>query len=93
MLPGDSEKFNVKNVTIQEIYDELPKAEFTLTEWSNWVETHPEYLTINEPQTSAVTLSLTRGIDNITEQVTPLTILQGKTKPFTVCCQSEKELP
>lgn len=74
MLPGDSEKFQLKDIVIKDFYHELPKYDFTLKEWSNFVEAHPEYLMINNVK--AVVLSLTRGISNLKESITPLQILQ-----------------
>jgi hypothetical protein len=33
LLPGDFEKFNLKDLTIDDFYDQLPKTNFTLMEW------------------------------------------------------------
>ncbi len=35
LLPGDFEKFNLKDLTIDDIYDQLPKTTFSLMEWIN----------------------------------------------------------
>jgi hypothetical protein len=76
MLPGDADRFQLKDVEIKYIYDHLPKHTFTLKEWSEWVEAHSEFLEIKN--TKAVCLSLTRGIDNLKEYMSPLSILQKR---------------
>ena len=43
---GDLPKFNIKNVQVVDFFDELPKPNFTLAEWVNFVNTHPHYLTV-----------------------------------------------
>jgi len=79
--PGDLERFNLKNIEISDFYDKLPKVEFTLTEWINFVEDHPEYLTINTPDSQSlknVALAINKGLDNVKNVVTPLQILKNK---------------
>ena len=77
--PGDLQKFNIKNVQISNFAAELPKEEFTFLEWINFVEEHPEYLTINDPhETKVITLSISNGLNNITEAVQPIEILKEK---------------
>ena len=79
--PGDYPRFNLKDVEIKDFYSELPKTTFTLPEWINFVEDHPEYLTINTPDhvtPKAITLAINRGIDNVKETVTPIDILKEK---------------
>ena len=81
LLPGDYPRFNLNDVKIQDFYHQLPKTTFTLPEWINFVEDHPEYLTINTPDhvtPKAITLAINRGIENVKETVTPIEILQEK---------------
>ena len=59
----------------------LPQETFTLTEWIQFVDEHPEYLTVNTPDhltPQAIVMALERSIDNVTEYVTPLMILKEK---------------
>ena len=42
LLPGDCSRFNLNDVKIKDFYSELPKTTFTLPEWINFVEDHPE---------------------------------------------------
>jgi len=77
--PGDLERFNLKDVKIRDFYSELPKVTFTLPEWINFVENHPEYLTINNSETpQTLALSITRGLDNVKDMVSQLDILKEK---------------
>ena len=83
--PGDLDKFNIKNVQIQDFYKDLPKTEFSLIEWINFVENHPEYLTINSNKSTdskselkAITLSISKGLENVKEVITPIEILKEK---------------
>ena len=83
--PGDLDKFNIKNVEIQDFYKDLPKTEFSLIEWINFVENHPEYLTINSNKSTdskselkAITLSISKGLENVKEVTTPIEILKEK---------------
>jgi len=43
MPAGDIEKFNLKDIEIKDFYDELPKHDFTVSEWINFVE-HNQHL-------------------------------------------------
>lgn len=72
---------------IQDFYKDLPQETFTLAEWINFVELHPEYLTINsqvgqngtsQKELSAITLSLTRGLVNVKDTLSPIEILKEK---------------
>ncbi len=59
----------------------LPKEIFTLTEWVDFVDAHPEYLTINTPKhltPKAVIMAFEKGLDNLIEFTTPLVILREK---------------
>jgi hypothetical protein len=89
MAPGDSEKFNLKDIHIKDFYSELPKPEFTLQEWSNFVEKHPEYLSIVTPK--AVTLALNRGIENLKAMITPFRILQDKISREAIVKEQKKQ--
>jgi len=83
--PGDCEKLNLKNVQISDFYDKLPKTDFTLIEWINFVEQNPHYLTINEEKPhktkeklKAVTFAISQGIENVKNELKPINILQEK---------------
>ena len=92
--PGDCEKFNLKNVTIANFHQDLPKLEFTLPEWIDYVDSHPEYLMINAPSPQAVktiALQITAGLDNIKAVVTPLEILRERLSRANIIMQQKKE--
>ena len=77
--PGDLEKFNIKNVTIQDFSAKLPKSEFTFLEWINFVEKHPEYLTINSAkEAKTIALAISNGLSNVKETLQPIHILQER---------------
>jgi hypothetical protein len=81
MPAGDLGRVNIKEITVRDLGMKLPKETFTLTEWVDFVDAHPEYLTINTPKhltPKAVIMALERGIDNLTEFTTPLMILRDK---------------
>jgi hypothetical protein len=61
--PGDLEKLNLKNVHIKDFYDKLPKPEFTLQEWATYCAKHPEYLTVNVPNTPALTSTIEKVVN------------------------------
>jgi hypothetical protein len=42
LLPG------LQQVDVKDFYDELPKKDFTLTEWIKFCADHPEYLIVNK---------------------------------------------
>ena len=78
-------KFNLKDVKIEDFYDKLPKTQFSLLEWIQFVDAHPEYLTINSANNvenkrsiNSIAMSISRGLENIKDTVTPLEILQEK---------------
>jgi len=78
---GDLERFNLKEIQISNFYDKLPKTEFTLAEWINYVEDHPEYLTINmqdTPPLKNIALAINKGLENVQSVMTPLEILKSK---------------
>jgi hypothetical protein len=73
LLPGDCEKFNLKDITIANFHHDLPKLEFTLSECLYYVDSHPEYLLVNAPNPQAVktlALQITAGLDNVKAVVT-----------------------
>ncbi len=70
---------------------DLAKHTFTLKEWSEWVEAHPEFLEIKS--TKAVCMSLTRGIDNLKEYMSPLTILQKRLDRENIVKNQKKQFP
>jgi len=78
-LPGDLDRFNIKDVKVTDFYAELPKCEFTLPEWIRFVEDHPEYLTINNSNSpKKLALSIEKGISNVTDIITQTDILKQK---------------
>jgi hypothetical protein len=77
--PGDLERFNLKDLSIKDFYDELPKHDFTLPEWIDFVDHNQHYLTINNKdhlEPTSVTLSISKGIENISSIIRPLDILR-----------------
>ena len=91
---GDLDKFNIKDVSIRDFHAELPKETFTLQEWIAFVEANPQYLTINNPEklpNKAIVLSLSKGLDNVKDIVTPLEILQGKLSRAEIIKNQKKE--
>ena len=96
--PGDVEKFNLKSIETSDIYENLPKTTFTLAEWINFVEENPHYLTINETKSDksktkikAITLAITKGLENIKETIKPLEILQQKLERSNIVEQQKKD--
>ena len=47
---GDLEKYDLKSAHVLDFFDELPKEEFTLSEWAQYCQDHPEFLTINRKE-------------------------------------------
>jgi hypothetical protein len=92
--PGDCEKFNLKNISIANFHHELPKLEFTLPEWIDFVDSHPEYLMINAPNPQKVktlALQITAGLDNVKAVVTPLEILRERLSRANIIIRQKKE--
>ncbi len=80
-MPGDFEKFNLKDLAIDDFYDQLPKTTFSLMEWINFVEENPQYLKVNYPsksETPAIILSISKGLTNVKETLAPIDILPDK---------------
>jgi hypothetical protein len=78
---GDLPKFNIKNIEIKDFHAELPKHDFTLLEWINFVQQSPQYLTVNNPEKlpfKTLAMSIAHGLDNIKDVLTPLEILKEK---------------
>ena len=93
--PGDCEKFNLKDISIANFHHELPKLEFTLSEWIDYVDSHPEYLMINAPNPQKVktmALQITAGLDNVKSVVTPLEILRERLSRANIIVSQKKEL-
>ena len=93
---GDLEKFNLKDVSISDFYDDLPKCEFTLAEWITFVEEHPEYLTINRadtPSEQSAIMAITTGLNNIKDIVAPLDILKERLQRSEIVQGQKKEFP
>jgi hypothetical protein len=86
LLEGDLHKFNVKDIRITDFCNNLPKENFTLEEWVEFVENNPHYLTINSPPEAIndddslknVCLSVFSAFENIESYTTPLQILQQR---------------
>jgi len=92
--PGDCEKFNLKDITIANFHHDLPKLESTLSEWIDYVDSHPEYLMVNAPNPQAVktlALQITAGLDNVKAVVTPLEILRERLSRSNIIIQQKKE--
>jgi hypothetical protein len=92
--PGDLQKFNLQDVVIRDFYDELPKVEFSLIEWVNFVEDHPEYLTVNTPtpdKLKAIALSINKGLENVQSVLTPLEILKNKFSRAAIISAQKQE--
>ncbi len=73
MLPGDMDRMNLKNVEIKDFYKELPKHEYTLMEWIEFVERNPQYVqAIREDvqQIPKTVMAITSGLDNVQEVIT-----------------------
>jgi hypothetical protein len=47
---GDLEKYDLKSAQVLDFFDELPKEEFTLSEWAQYCQDHPEFMTINRKE-------------------------------------------
>jgi len=78
---GDLCKFSLKNIQIADIFPLLPQVDFTLLEWAQFVEEHPEYLTINDQPPSVTkshVLAINAGLANVQAIRTPLEILRAK---------------
>ena len=78
--PGDLERFNLRDINIRDFYSELPKHDFSLPEWIQYVDNHPEYLTINQYDhlSKPTVLAINRGIENLTSLSEPLNILKER---------------
>jgi hypothetical protein len=63
---GDLEKLNLKHVDVKDFYDELPKKDFTLTEWIKFCADHPEYFIVNTPSVNLITQGIEYTIDYVT---------------------------
>jgi RNase H-like domain found in reverse transcriptase/Integrase zinc binding domain len=75
---GDLEKLNLKNVTVTDFYDKLPKETFSLSEWAQFCIDNPNYLSINNPTVNSLSHSLIKGITNIQDVTAPLEILKER---------------
>ncbi len=92
--PGDLEKFNLKNIHISDFSQHLPKCEFTFLEWINFVEAHPEYLTINNQQEAkTITLSISNGLTNVKEAIQPIDILRERLSRLELIKHQKEEYP
>ncbi|MFN9909530.1 MAG: hypothetical protein ACK56F_26005, partial [bacterium] len=71
----------------------MPKSEFTLTEWIDYVDSHPEYLMVNAPNPQAVktiALQITAGLENVKAVVTPLEILRDRLSRANIILRQKK---
>ena len=89
---GDLPKFNIKNVKVVDFFDELPKPNFTLAEWVNFVNTHPHYLTVTDDYSSKIVSSVHKGLENIQAFTKPLEILQNRLARSEIIKFQKKEL-
>ena len=65
-------------MSVQDFYEKLPKQEFTLTEWAQFCADNPQYLTVNNPLVNYITMSLTKGNDNIKQLSDPIDVLKDR---------------
>ena len=92
VLPkGDLEKLSLKNVSVQDFYEKLPKQEFTLTEWAQFCADNPQYLTVNNPSVNYITMSLTKGIDNIKRLSDPIDVLKDRLSRANIIKNQKKK--
>jgi hypothetical protein len=92
--PRDLEKLDLKTIKIEEFYDNLSKKSYSLPEWMVFVENNPQYLSgvvVNKAENQAIVNALSRGLQNVTETLTPLDILKGKlTRERIIQAQKEE---
>ena len=78
---GDLERFNLKDLTVRDFYNELPKLDYTLTEWVQFVSSNPNYLSVNNKAhlpLRAAALSISKGLENVTTCTAPVEILKSR---------------
>jgi hypothetical protein len=75
---GDLEKLNLKNLKVKDFYDKLPKEEFTLTEWAQFCQENPHYLSINTHTINLISSTLTKGINNLESYTIPIETLKER---------------
>ena len=75
---SDLPKFNIKNIEISDFHEELPKPNFTISEWIEFVDAHSHYLTINEQDAKTIVNSIHKGLENIESFTKPIEILQNR---------------
>jgi hypothetical protein len=73
---GDMGRIGLKELSLPNIHDKLPKYTFTLAEWDKFVQENPQYITVAE--INPVTLSLFHGLSNIEDLTNPIGILQNR---------------
>ncbi len=57
--PGDLVKFSLKDIVIKDFFSKLPQLDFTLLEWSQFVDDNPQYLTVtNQPPAVKISVVL-----------------------------------
>jgi hypothetical protein len=88
---GDAVKLSIKNLVINDFSDKLPKQDFTLPEWDKFVKENPQYLSITANELHAVVHALTQGINNLTDIMDPINILQNKlSRENIIAAQAEE---
>ena len=93
--PGDLVKFSLKDIVIKDFFSKLPQLDFTLLEWSQFVEDNPQYLTVNnQPPAVKIShvLSVNAGLDNVKAISTPLEILREKLSRANIIKAQKTEL-
>ena len=93
--PGDLTKFSLKDMQISDIFPNLPKPNFTLLEWAQFVEDNPQYLTVNNklPEVNKThILAITAGLENVRAVATPLEILREKFSRANIIINQKTEL-
>jgi len=92
---GDLQKFCIKDLKVADIFEKLPKVDFTLLQWAEFVEAHPEYLTVNNKQpevSESHVLAIQAGIENVRSVSDPVQILRDKLTREKIIIAQKTEL-
>jgi len=93
MKKGDVERFNVKDVNISDFTNDLPKDTFTLAEWIYFVNTHPEYLTINRAEHLPTKVKAICNALTLNKITSPLEILEKRLSRAEIVAHQRAEMP
>jgi len=92
---GDLVKFSLKDIVIEDFFDKLPQLNFSLIEWSQFVEDNPQYLTVNDKPPDVKlshVLAVNTGLENVKAISTPLEILREKLSRANIIKAQKTEL-